>query len=167
MLNYAEPREDCIDCSTSSTFSSFVFGFMVLYNTKLTQANPTIPLITAITCISRMYNATLATNNAVPTKPARIACLCCVVLVDDFYSTASHGFISVEEGSLEALGVSVGTMLVSSVNIIRVAFCIIAFGRSLMYNINKRGPKIDPCGMPRFTFFHFESDFTSINGLFS
>jgi hypothetical protein len=41
------------------------------------------------------------------------------------------------------------------------------FGKSLIYNMNKSGPKIDPCGTPRFTFIHIESIFVSLRGLSS
>jgi len=52
-------------------------------------------------------------------------------------------------------------MLVSSTNIIGVSFGIITFGKSLIYNMNKSGPKIDPCGTPRLTFIQVESNFAS------
>jgi hypothetical protein len=42
-------------------------------------------------------------------------------------------------------------ILVSSANIIGVAFFIMGFGKSLIYNMNKSWPRIDPCGTPHFT----------------
>ncbi|MDX5596879.1 MAG: hypothetical protein O7160_06025 [Wolbachia endosymbiont of Andrena labialis] len=93
-------------CAGSSTFSSLVFG---LYSAKPIHANPTIPPTTAITCISIIHNATLLTSNTVPTKPARIACLCCVVFVDglSFLSVASPSKHTTKEELSVAFGLSI------------------------------------------------------------
>jgi hypothetical protein len=40
-----------------------------------------------------------------------------------------------------------------------VALCVTAFGRSLMYKRNKRGPKTEPCGTPCFTIVHPDTEF--------
>jgi hypothetical protein len=50
-------------------------------------------------------------------------------------------------------------MLVSSANNMRVALCVTALGKSLIYKRNKRGPKTEPCGTPCFTLVHFETVF--------
>ena len=48
-------------------------------------------------------------------------------------------------------------MLVSLANNMGVALSVIAFGKSLIYRRNKRGPKTEPCGTPCFTLVQFEA----------
>ena len=43
-------------------------------------------------------------------------------------------------------------ILVSSANSTGVALRVIAFGKSLIYKRNKRGPKTDPCGTTMLYF---------------
>lgn len=111
MSSYVGFKEDwIIGCSTPFTSSSFVFGFSTLYNAKLTQANPTTPLTTAIAYVFNPQATILRTSNAAPTLPARIACLY-------YVNGLSFSFASLldlllkhadEERALEAFSVSVG-----------------------------------------------------------
>jgi len=50
-------------------------------------------------------------------------------------------------------------ILVSSVNNIGRALCLMALGKSLMYTRNSKGPKIEPCGTPHVILVHFETVF--------
>jgi len=51
-------------------------------------------------------------------------------------------------------------MLVSYANKTQDTFSDKAFGKSFIYNRNKKGPSIDPWGTPCFTQVHCEEDFS-------
>ena len=60
-----------------------MLGLRVLYKARTIQANPTIP--TTTTALTWIFNAQdTTTNNAAPTVPVIIACICCVTFVDVF-----------------------------------------------------------------------------------
>ena len=48
-------------------------------------------------------------------------------------------------------------ILGSSANKIVITLCLMALGKSLMYNRNSKGPKIEPCGTPHVILVHFET----------
>ena len=51
----------------------------------------------------------------------------------------------------------VSQILVSSANKIGRALCSTAFGKSLIYNRNSNGPRIEPCDIPYFVLVYFET----------
>ena len=56
------------------------------------------------------------------------------------------------------LGLVINTLVLSA-NRIGRTLCLTALGKTLMYNRNDKGPKIEPYGTPHFVLVHFETLF--------